>query len=156
MKAWFSHLSQRDQTALLILAVCASAWLVYQGLVSPMSERRAQMAVNNVAASALLSRVDAKVAQLMHLRDQSASAPSGSLTATISRASEALQLPVKRLQPNSRGEVQVRFENVDYDRLVQWLHGAETSDGLVIVDLSISQSGRSGGVNATVQLAAGQ
>lgn len=156
MKAWFSHLSQRDQTALLLLAVVASGWLVYQGLLSPMSEKRAQMAVNNDSASALLSRVDAKVAQLMYLRDQSEGAPSGSLTATISRASEALQLPVKRLQPNSRGEVQVRFENVDYDRLVKWLYGAETSDGLVIVDLSITQAGRSGGVNATVQVAAGQ
>ena len=156
MKAWFNGLSQRDQTALLILAICTFAWLIFQGALAPMSEKRAQMATNNVSASTLLSRVDAKVAQLIHLRNQSENAPAGSLTATISRASEALQLPVKRLQPNSRGEVQVRFENVDYDLLVQWLYGVETNDGLAIVDLSMSQAGRSGGVNATVQVAAGQ
>lgn len=154
MKAWFNSLSQRDQTALLVLVIFIAGWIVYQGILSPVSDKRVQMTINNASASALLSRVDAKVAQLIHLRNQSENTQGGSLTATISRSSEALQLPVKRLQPNSRGEVQVRFENIDYDRLVQWLHRSETSDGLAIVDLSISQAGRSGGVNATVQVAA--
>jgi type II secretory pathway component PulM len=60
---------------------------------------------------------------------------------------------VRRLQPNSRGEVQVRFESVDYDNLVRWLHRIEVVEGLVVVDASIAQAGRSGGVNATLRIA---
>ena len=154
MKAWFNSFGQRDQAALLLLTVFVVGWLIFQGLLSPMSAKRTQMASNNTSAAELLARVDMKVAQLMTLRSQSDSASGGSLTALISRSSKALQLPVKRLQPNSRGEVQVRFEDVDYDSLVQWLHRAETSDGLAIIDLSISQAGRGGRVNVSVQVAA--
>jgi Type II secretory pathway, component PulM len=47
----------------------------------------------------------------------------------------------------------VRFESVEYDALVRWIYRIEVVDGLVIVDASISQAGRSGGVNATLRLA---
>tara|TARA_B110000503_G_scaffold128577_1_gene199811 strand:- start:1532 stop:2002 length:471 start_codon:yes stop_codon:yes gene_type:complete len=152
MRTWLNTLDQRDQIALLTIVVFITGWLIFQGLFAPISAKRVQMEINNVSAAELLARVDVKVAQLMALRDQSDSASGGSLTAIISRSSEALQLPVKRLQPNSRGEVQVRFEDVDYDTFVQWLHRAETSDGLAIIDLSISQAGRRGRVNASVQV----
>lgn len=156
MKAWFLALSRRDQTALLLLGAVLLLWLLYQLALRPAAEARANMEMNNAAASELLTRVDTKVAQLMALRAEGQASPGGNLTTVLSRLSESLGLPVRRLQPNSRGEVQVRFESVDYDQLVRWLHALENEQGLAVVDAAISQAGRSGGVNATIRVAGGR
>ncbi len=153
MKTWFNTLTRREQLYLLIMAMAVSLWLVYQLALAPAAAQREQMAINNRAAAELLARVDAKVTQLLTLRAQSEQGGDTSLTSAISRSSELAGLPVRRLQPNSRGEVQVRFESVDYDALVRWLHRIEVVEGLVVMDASISQAGRSGGVNATLRIA---
>lgn len=153
MKQWFLGLSRRDQLALTALVVAVALWLLVRGAIMPAASMRSQMESNNQSAAALLARVDAKVTQLMSLRDTGDQGAGANLTASISRSSELAGLPVRRLQPNSRGEVQVRFEAVDYDALVRWVHGIEVSEGLMVVDASISQAGRSGAVNATLRIA---
>jgi len=153
MKNWFLELTRREQLYLLVLAAVLVLWVVFQLLLAPAAAQRDQMMDNNRNAAALLARVDVKVSQLIALRSEAGSKAVGSLSATITRSTELAELSVRRLQPNSRGEVQVRFESVDYDALVTWLHRIETVEGLVIIDASIAQAGRSGGVNATVRLA---
>ena len=118
----------------------------------PASEARGQMALNNQAVSAQLSRVEIKVSRLLSLRATGGSNQSQNLSSTLSAAAQNAGLTVKRLQPNSRGEVQVRFEGVDFDALLQWLQTVEGNEGLRIVDASVSDAGRSGGVNATLRV----
>lgn len=154
MREWFAGLTQREQVAVLALSVALVFWLLYQLALAPVAEQRRQLRDGNAAAATLLGRVDQKVAELMNLRNSGGSV-TVNLTASINQSTQAVGLAVTRMQPNSRGEVQVRFEEVDYDRLVQWIHRAELTDGLVIVDASIGQAGRSGGVNATVRVAEG-
>lgn len=153
MKAWFLQLTRREQLYLMVMAGAVLLWLMLQWAVLPLAERRAQMALNNQSAGELLARVDAKVNQLLTLRETEGARQNGSLSAIITRTSELAGLSVRRLQPNSRGEVQVRFESVDYDALVRYLHAIEVTEGLIILEASISQGGRSGGVNATLRLA---
>jgi len=61
-----------------------------------------------------------------------------------------LRLQVSRLQPNSRGEIQVRLENAAFDDLLQWLHQMEYREGLLVREVSVTQTGAVGRVNATV------
>jgi type II secretory pathway component PulM len=60
-----------------------------------------------------------------------------------------------RIQPNSRGETQLRFESVEFARLLQWLHGIESTEGVVIREVAINQSDRGGIVKATIRLGQG-
>ncbi|EED36325.1 hypothetical protein NOR51B_2275 [Luminiphilus syltensis NOR5-1B] len=153
MKTWFRQLPQRDQIALLLLAGALSLWLVYQALLMPAKTQRERLLATNDAAAQLLGRVDTKVSQLMYLREQGGSRRSQNITATINSTTRALGIAVQRMQPNSRGEVQIRMEDVDYDLLVRWLHRIEVVEGLLIVEASIAQSGRSGSVNASIRIA---
>jgi type II secretory pathway component PulM len=107
---------------------------------------------NNKAATAQLARVEAKVSQLVDLRANGESGQNQNLSSTLSAAAQNAGLIVKRLQPNSRGEVQVRFESVEFDALLQWLQTIEGNEGLRIIDASVSDAGRSGGVNATLRV----
>ena len=150
---WFYSRTRREQVYLLLMTVALSLWLLVQLAILPASRASHSMAENNVAAAELLARVDQKAARLIQLRSEQAKGSKGSLTSAISRASDLEDLPVRRLQPNSRGEVQVRFESVDYDSLVRWLYRLERTEGLLVLDAAITQAGRSGGVNATVRVA---
>ena len=108
------------------------------------------MALNNQAASAQLSRVETKVSRLLSLRETGSSNQSQNLSSTLSAAAQS-GLTVKRLQPNSRGEVQVRFEALILMRCFSG-YRREGNEGLRIVDASVSDAGRSGGVNATLRV----
>ena len=152
MREWFNAQTPRDQIALITLAAAVVIYGVVAFALVPASEARSQMVANNKAATAQLARVEAKVSQVVDLRANGESGQNQNLSSTLSAAAQNAGLTVKRLQPNSRGEVQVRFESVEFDALLQWLQTIEGNEGLRIIDASVSDAGRSGGVNATLRV----
>ena len=137
--------------ALMILAAVLGLWVFIQAIFVELDGRRERLMAGNEALVSKLSRIDLKVEQLAALRAAGGGVQIN-LTRTLSQLSEALGLPVKRLQPNSRGEVQIRFEGVAFDGLLQFLERVEGSSGLIVVDGSISSAGNNGGVNATLRV----
>ena len=152
MRAWFESLSKRDQFALCALGAALGLWLFVQIVFVELDGRRARLSDGNAALTQQLSRVDLKVEQLTALR-AGGGGRQVNLTRTLNQASEANGLAVKRLQPNSRGEVQIRFEGVDFDGVLRFLEQVEGAADLTVLDASISSAGRSGGVNATLRIA---
>ena len=152
MGRWFEALSRRDQVALLMLGGALLLWLFFRLVVIELDGRRARLTRANQMLAEQLVRVDYKVEQLSGLR-AGGGGRQVNLTQTLSQTSDALGLAVKRLQPNSRGEVQIRFEGVAFDGLLQFLEEIEGSLGLRVMDASVSSAGRDGGVNATLRVA---
>lgn len=156
MKQWFAGLTQREQLSLLIMGLAVSLYLLFVIFLAPLSEARDRMALQNSGVVESLQRVDVLVSQIMHLRENgSDSSTRRNLTSLINSSTSSFQLQVNRLQPNSRGEVQVRLENAAFDDLVAWLYQVEYSEGLLVLEASITQTGTVGRVNATVRLAQG-
>ena len=152
MRAWFESLSKRDQFALCALGAALGIWLFVQIVFVELDGRRERLLDGNAALAQQLSRVDLKVEQLTALR-AGGGGRQVNLTRTLNQASEANGLAVKRLQPNSRGEVQIRFEGVDFDGVLRFLEQIEGAADLTVLDASISSAGRGGGVNATLRIA---
>ena len=152
MRHWFESLSSRDQIALIVLVAALGLWLFVQLIFIELDGRRDRLTQGNQALAEKLIRVDLKVEQLAALR-AGGSDQKINLTRTLSQASEANGLAVKRLQPNNRGEVQIRFEGVAFDNLLQFLEQIEGVSGLAVLDASVSSAGRNGGVNATFRVA---
>lgn len=154
MRQWFSSLTQREQLSLLLLGGALALYLVYMLLVAPLTNARDDLARQNRSVAESLQRVDVMVSQILALREGGASASqSRNLTALVNRSTAALGLQVSRLQPNSRGEIQVRLEGVPFDDLVDWLHRMEMRERLLVRELSVTQGGSAGRVNATIRLA---
>ena len=151
IKQWFESLVARDQLALMVMATVLGLWVFIQLIFVELDGRSARLTAGNEALVLKLSRIDLKVEQLAALR-AAGGGVQVNLTRTLSQLSETLGLPVKRLQPNSRGEVQIRFEGVAFDRLLQFLEQIEGSSGLVVIDGSISSAGNNGGVNASLRV----
>ena len=135
----------------MILVAVLGVWMFIQVIFVELDGRRQRLTAGNEALASTLSRIDLKVEQLTALRADGGGVQVN-LTRTLSQLSETLGLPVKRLQPNSRGEVQIRFEGIAFDGLLQFLEQIEGSSGLVVVDGSISSAGNNGGVNATLRV----
>ena len=152
MRQWFQSLPSRDQIALMALVAALGLWLFVQLIFIELDGRRDRLTQGNQALAEKLMRVDLKVEQLAALR-AGGGGQKVNLIRTLSQASEAKGLAVKRLQPNSRGEVQIRFEGVAFDNLLQFLEQIEGVSGLAVLDATVSSAGRNGGVNATFRVA---
>ena len=154
MKAWFNQRSQRDQMSLLLLGLVLVLYLLYLFVWSPLDQRRAALALQNNAIAQSQVRVDAMVSELLQLRQSGASTGAKrNLTSVINESTGRLKLPVIRLQPNSRGEIQVRVEDATFDDVLKWLHEMEYKEGLLVREVSLTQTGTAGRVNLTVLIA---
>jgi type II secretory pathway component PulM len=154
MKQWFSGLTQREQLSLMAMGFAIGLYLVFVLLLAPLADARDRMAQQNRGVAETLQRVDVLVSQILHLRASGTdSGARRNLTSLINRSTSSLGLPVTRLQPNSRGEIQVRLENAEFNELIAWLHQMEYSEGLLVSEASITRAGSAGRVNVTVRLA---
>jgi general secretion pathway protein M len=154
MKEWFAQLNQREQVSLLVLALALVLYLLYLFVWSPLDTRREQLALQNTAIAESQVRVDAMVSQLLQLREAGAkTGTQRNLTSVINESTGRFQLPVMRLQPNSRGEIQVRVENASFDDVLKWLHEMEYGEGLLVREVSVTQANSAGRVNVTVRIA---
>jgi len=153
MKTWFLRLDQREQLSLLLLTLVFGLYLLYMLVWSPLDSARDQLALQNRGVSESLQRVDAMVSEITQLRDSGGGSKRRNLTSLINQSTGRLQLQVSRLQPNSRGEIQVRLESAAFDDLLLWLHEMEYREALLVREVSITQGGAVGRVNATVRIA---
>jgi general secretion pathway protein M len=154
MKEWYSQLSQRDQVSLLLLGLALALYLLYVLVWSPLDSRREQLALQNSAITESRIRVDAMVSEILQLRQGGVqTGAKRNLTSVINESTSRLRLPVIRLQPNSRGEIQVRVENAVFDDVLQWLYQMEHAEGLLVREVSVTPAGTVGRVNVTVRIA---
>lgn len=154
MKQWLAGLNQREQLSLLLLAIALGLYIVYMLLLAPLDRARDELQRQNRGVAESLERVDAMVSQVIQLRDSGASAGAArrNLTSLINSSTADNHLQVSRLQPNSRGEVQVRLEDASFDDFIAWLYQMEYREGLVVLEASVTQAGTAGRVNASVRL----
>ncbi|EEB80262.1 general secretion pathway protein M [marine gamma proteobacterium HTCC2148] len=156
MKQWFTGLTQREQLSLLIMGLAVALYLAFVIVIAPLSQARDRMVVQNRGVAESLQRVEVLVSQILHLRETgNGSSTNRNLASLVNRSTSSYQLQVNRLQPNSRGELQVRLENAVFDDLIAWLYQVEYKEGLRVLETSITQAGTVGRVNATVRLAQG-
>ena len=154
MREWYASLNQREQLSLLALSLAVGLYLVYMLVWSPLAEQRDRLELQNRAVAVSLQRVDVMVSEITRLREGGSDTRARrNLTSLINGSTSRHELQVSRLQPNSRGEIQVRLEAAAFDDLLGWLHEMEYSEGLLVREVSITQGGAVGRVNATVRIA---
>ncbi len=154
MKDWFAQLNQREQMSLFILSLAVGLYLLFVLIWSPLATKRDALEVQNSAIAGSLARVDAMVSELLQLRDGGASVNTRrNLTSLINQSTSRMELQVSRLQPSSRGDIQVRLENAAFDDVLEWLHEMEYREALLVREVSVTQAGSAGRVNATVRIA---
>jgi general secretion pathway protein M len=154
LKEWFAGLNQREQLSLVALGFALGLYFLYMLAWAPLAEHRNRLTLQNQSTAESLQRVDAMVSEITRLRAGGvASTAQRNLTALVNQSTNRYSLQVSRLQPNSRGDIQVRLENAVFDDLVAWLDEIENREGLLVTEVAITRTGSSGRVNASIRIA---
>jgi type II secretory pathway component PulM len=154
LRDWFMKLTAREQGYLLAVAAALLLYVLLMGIWRPLSEMRDEMSRRNTATEATLSRVQALASELKQL--QAAGVPAGTrnMNQLINSSTADVGIRPSRVSPNSRGETQIRFENVGYSELMHWLYRMEYGEGIAVKEVAINQGDRGGLVKATIRLGA--
>jgi type II secretory pathway component PulM len=154
MKNWYATLTQREQLSVMLLGVAVVLYFMYMFILSPLNAKRDALAEQNRILASSLTNVDVMVSEILRLRNTGVSAKAGrNLTSLVNQSTGNRNIAVSRLQPNSRGELQVRLENTSFDDFLGWLYDMEYKEGLLVREVSITEGGGVGRINATVRIA---
>ncbi len=152
MKQWFQKYTQREQVYLLSAAIAVLLYLLLVVLWQPLASSRNEMAARNVVVKEQLLRVQALAGELKQLSVNGGQGRKHNMNQLINSSTNKLGIRPTRIQPNSRGETQIRFEDVGFTELMRWLHQVEGIDGILVREVAITQGDRGGVVKATVRL----
>lgn len=160
MTAWWRQLSARDRRV-LVLGAAALAVIVYLfGLRLP-----AQQAVTELEAR--VERQRELVRWLADARDEvralrgrrgsgetrEASSQSLYALADASARSAGFGDVLQRVEPDGDGGARLRFENIAFDALVEWLGAMRREHGVVASMLTVQRGAEAGRVDAQLVLA---
>ncbi|WP_439105939.1 type II secretion system protein GspM [Congregibacter sp.] len=157
MKVWFERYTLREQLALLAMAFAVMVYILAMFVIAPLGRARDELSARNLATAEILQRVDIMATEIKSLEGTQSNGRGtqpANLSASLNQSALRYALSVSRLQPNSQGSVQLRFESAPLDALLRWIHELETVQGLQVDDLSLSQTSSAGVVSATLRVAA--
>ena len=129
-------------------------YLLYVLIFAPMSAAVSSLEQQNQQAATSLVAVKALVKEYQSLQKSGAGkfGSKQNLTRLIDTTVKASGLTMKRFQPSSSGDVQVRFENAVFNDVIGWIATLENDHGILVKDLSISRGMAAGLVNISVRL----
>lgn len=151
---FLSRYNRREQTMLLVGGLAIFLYLLWKLLLVPLQDWRDQQLQNNASATQALGRVKILSARLEQYRSDAQGA--GQQGTNISRLIDASLrdngLSMSGFQPGTGGEVRVRFDQVPYERFMQWLHDIEYQHDIGVTDLSMAATSEQGLVTVNIRL----
>lgn len=155
MQEWFQKFTQREQAYLLIAAVAVFLYLLLMVIWRPLASMRDDLVEQNAQVASTLLRVKAMASELQRLQSSGGTRGTRNMNPLINSSTSEFGIRPTRIQPNSRGETQIRFEDVNFSQLMRWLHRMEYVEGILVREVAITQGDRGGLVKATVRLGQG-
>lgn len=153
---WFNQLKRKEQYYLLVLAIVVIPYMVYILFIQPMTMTNKQLEQANVLAKEKLGNVQKLAAQYQQLKSKgSTSSTEINLPRLIDSSLVRHKLVLKRMQPSSSGDVQLRFENISFNQLLAWLYELESEYSVIVKDLSISPANDDGLISSSIRLRKG-
>jgi len=154
--AWLRQQSRRDQIALMLCAVCVSLALLWMLLIQPINNATADSKQRLQNSVEILARVKSLASSLQYyegmLRTQPGSQPISAVR-IIDQSSRASELSFSSVNPSANGEeVTVRFDNVDFVAMLQWLYDLENTHQAKILDLRLNNTNQAGYVSGSTRI----
>lgn len=151
---FLSRYNRREQTILLVGALVVFIYLLWRAVLVPLQDWRAEQIQRNANVQQALGRVEVLSARLQEYRrsGNGNGQSSGNLSRVIDTSLSAAGLAMSGFQPGTGGEARVRFDQVPYERFIQWLHDLEYRYGISVVDMTIAATNEQGMVTVNIRL----
>ncbi|WP_370980680.1 type II secretion system protein GspM [Agaribacterium sp. ZY112] len=151
LKQWWQEASTRDQLAVLALAFCALLYALFNYVLAPVQDMADHQELRVEAQQAALGRVSALAAQW---KSRKTSSDFANVSANVERSVQA-SFAKHGVRPSGfdasgRSGIRVRFDSVEYNKMLAWLYELEIDQGLKMKDINIASSSDVGRVSASV------
>lgn len=153
--AYLSRYNRREQTILLIGGLLVFLYLLWKVLLVPLQDWRTAQVQQNVNTLQSLGRVKVLGARLERYRSQDGQATSQAgtnISRLIDTSLREAGLSMSGLTPGTAGEFRVRFDQVPYDRFIQWLHDIEYRYDISVTDMTMAATNEQGLVTVNIRL----
>ncbi|MRX28225.1 type II secretion system protein GspM [Kangiella sp. HZ709] len=151
LKNWYAGLNQREKLMIQILAISFGLLLITLLIILPIKDYRA----------GLVNDRDALASQLGALKQQVATLKAGGVNATssqplnqmVNQTANQYGLRLSNIQERKRNqEMQLRLDDVEFDKLIQWVSDLEQNKGLIVENFRVSKTDASGKVDVSLKV----
>lgn len=151
LKEKFAQLAMREKVLVAVAAFAVLFLLVYMLVWQPMVEKQNRLDRQWNKANADMTWIMENGAALQSLKGGSGKSSSrGNLSSILNQAAVSTGLAMKRFQPKGQNEAQVWFEQVSYNKLLDWFKTVEQDKGLTLRKVNITESGENNVVDVSV------
>ncbi|NHN38934.1 type II secretion system protein M [Pseudomaricurvus alcaniphilus] len=139
---YLNKLNERDRLALLALTVFIALLIVFYGLLQPANNYRQQARDAYQLEQELLTWLQARQSAIAQLQSRPLvqEAAGSNTLSTINSSAGQFKLSIKRVQPESNGNLRVWMEEANFDNTLRWLHHLQ-QQGIGVSEINLDQSG---------------
>ncbi|MDQ2076654.1 type II secretion system protein M [Marinimicrobium sp. ABcell2] len=152
--AFLSRYNRREQSILLLGALAVFLYLLWMAVLVPLQDWRTEQIQRNASVQQTLGRVKVLSARLEEYRrtDGGGTRSSGNLSRLIDSSLRSAGLTMSGFQPGTGGEARVRFDQVPYERFMQWLHDMEYRHDISVIDMTMAATNEQGMVTVNIRM----
>ncbi|MFL0800884.1 MAG: type II secretion system protein M [Agarilytica sp.] len=153
LKEWWSQASSRDQLALVIGGGFLSLYILFMAVLSPVQNMRAKEETKNNALRNSLENVRGLAAQVMAQKTTGSQENSrGSIENIVQQSVSAKGLQVASMAASGKDGVRLRFDEANFEKVLQWLFEMEVTHNFRIKDLSVAPGANPGTVSMNLRI----
>lgn len=160
IKPWWSDLAERERHVIFYGGIVLAIFLVYLLIWSPLTDAVAKQKESVRSQRTALHYLQGAAVEVQTLRAQGIGvAPArhaNILTVAEQTVSEnQLQASLKQVQQPQPNEVQLTFQAVPFDQLLNWLQHLVMTQGFSVTEFTAKRSGTAGIATVSLTLKAG-
>lgn len=153
LKAWYSGLQKREQNMVLALGVAMTILLVFLLVVLPLKNYFNNLSDDVSYYENQMLTVKKQVAAIKSAGPATVNNANVSLNQLVNQSAKSFGLSFSRIEERERNkEIQLRLDDVEFDRLLRWISLLEQERGLVVDTLRVSKKDVVGKVDASIKL----
>ncbi|MDX3772728.1 type II secretion system protein GspM [Chromatiaceae bacterium AAb-1] len=138
---WWYGLQVREQQLVMLASAVLAAGVFYWLVWQPVHQQHQRQQQALLQAQQQLHQLQQALPQLRQAG--SATRTGGSLAQIISNSARTHGIQVSRMQPQNE-QLQLVLEDVSFEQLLQWLYQLQYQHGVNLINLDLSESGKSG------------
>ncbi len=152
-KEWWAQASSRDQLALIFGGGALALYILIMVVLVPVQNMRAKEETKNNALRSSLESVRGLAAQVMAQKNPGAKkGNAGSLEKTVQQSFSAKGLQVASMSASGDDGVRLRFDDVPFENVLDWLYEMEITHNYRVKDLSVTSASNPGLVSVNLRI----
>ncbi|WP_096085598.1 type II secretion system protein GspM [Agaribacterium haliotis] len=150
IKTWWQEASSRDQMAVMALAFALIIFALFSYVLTPVQNMADSQIARVEAQQAALERVKTLAAQWKNRKQSGAASSSASVEKKVQGSFAKHGLRPSGFDASGRSGIRVRFDAVEYVKLLGWLYDLELQQGMKMKDINLAASSDVGRVSASI------